>query len=99
MDNSSYSYKDYSDKRGFGSLPTDKPCYYNAALLSEREIATTYEEWDPASVRERLAKLEKWRWSDGRSRPPWFRTTPTTSTTIGTSKAKDAFEPIETPEG
>lgn len=60
MDNSSYSNKDYGDKRGFGSLPTDKPCYYNAALMSEREIATMYERWEPASVRERLAKLEKW---------------------------------------
>lgn len=60
MDNSSYTNKDYDDKRGHGSLPTDKPCYYNAALMSEREIATTYDKWDPENVRARIARLESW---------------------------------------
>lgn len=58
MDNSSYGRKEFVDKRGTPGQ-VSPPCYYGAALLSEREIANS-DTWTPTEIRDRLAMLEGW---------------------------------------
>ncbi|CAM3449258.1 DUF262 domain-containing protein [Nocardioides dubius] len=58
MDNSSYGRKEFVDKRGVPDQ-VSPPCYYRAALLSEREIANS-PTWTPASIRDRLSSLREW---------------------------------------
>ena len=63
-DNSSYSNKDFADKRGEVDQVTP-PSYYTASLAQEREIAS-WAQWTPASIVERQLKIANWamgRWA------------------------------------
>lgn len=59
MDNGSYSNKEYLDKRG-KTGQTQPPCYFTAALASEREIAEKWQVWTAQAIEERLAELMIW---------------------------------------
>jgi len=62
-DNSSYGKRSFTEKRGTPGQTT--PCYANAPLKSERELAQ-YDQWGPAEVLERRAELVAWaieRWA------------------------------------
>jgi hypothetical protein len=57
-DNRSYSNKPFPVKRGVPGQVTP-PCYANANLRNERELAT-WEEWTPESVLERRTRIVDW---------------------------------------
>ena len=62
-DNSSYGKRSFTEKRGTPGQTT--PCYANAPLKSERELAQ-YDQCGPAEVLERRAELVAWaieRWA------------------------------------
>ena len=61
--NSSLSNKPFPEKKGEVGL--DKSCYANSPLYAERELGA-WEDWTPASIRERREKLLEWariRWA------------------------------------
>lgn len=59
MDNGSYSNKEWVEKRG-ATGQTDPPCYFTAALASEREVAEKWTTWTTKSVEDRLAAITEW---------------------------------------
>jgi len=67
-DNSSYSNKDFPDKRGAaGPGEAPRACYAQAGLRQEQELAVL-EDWTPSTVVARQEQLAEWalnRWSVG----------------------------------
>ncbi|EKA60220.1 hypothetical protein B277_13704 [Janibacter hoylei PVAS-1] len=84
MDNSSYSNKEYVEKRG-KTGQTQPPCYFTAALASEREVAEKWPSWTAKAIEERLAALTTWAVSER-----WPATGPSTSEPTVDDPADDA---------
>ncbi len=67
-DNSAYSNKCFATKRG---NPNDTgPCYANAKLTQERELATMYPRWTPDTIRARQQHLADWAMRRWKVDPP-----------------------------
>ncbi|MGO0575485.1 DUF262 domain-containing protein [Ornithinimicrobium panacihumi] len=66
--NSTYSNKDYRDKRGQPTSPAG--FYYGAAMAQEREVAKSYDEWTPESILERQEHLAAWAMQRWPATPP-----------------------------
>ncbi len=58
LDNSSYSNKEFPDKRGDATTTT--PCYAASSLFIERDIAANYSQWTPATIEARGNRLRDW---------------------------------------
>lgn len=56
FDNSVYSNNDFETKKG---IPSQKGCYSNSSLFSEREL-TTYEDWTYEIFMQRREKISQW---------------------------------------
>ncbi|WP_114201996.1 DUF262 domain-containing protein [Janibacter anophelis] len=64
-DNSVYSNKEYSAKRGESEQTVTK-CYFSSTLASEREVANLYPTWTPEAMVDRQGRIARWamaRWS------------------------------------
>ena len=68
-DNSSYSNKQYEDKRGKPGQHNPK-CYYTASLRSEFDVAVRYETWTPQNVRGRQELIAAWAMQRWHVQPP-----------------------------
>lgn len=58
-DNSVYSNKEYSDKRGEVEQTVPK-CYFSSTLASEREVAKLYPAWTPEAMMDRQGRIARW---------------------------------------
>jgi len=68
-DNSAYSNKDYTLKRGAPGQERPR-CYFSpSALAREREIAQKFETWTPATIETRRGEIETWALSRWRIEP------------------------------
>lgn len=64
-DNSSYSNKEYVEKRGEQGQ-TRPRCYFTAKLRSEQDVAVRYENWTPRAIQDRQRLIGDWameRWA------------------------------------
>lgn len=68
-DNSTYSNKEYADKRGTPDQRIPK-CYFTASLRSEVDVATRYETWTPETIRDRQELIAAWAMNRWRVEPP-----------------------------
>ncbi|WP_433955908.1 DUF262 domain-containing protein [Janibacter indicus] len=58
-DNSVYSNKEYSDKRGVVEQTAPK-CYFSSTLASELEVAKRYPAWTPEAMLDRQGRIAHW---------------------------------------